>query len=90
MQIYLHNYTFWLNLRTLLKIYGHAILNDRVLLIKTVLTETKDLSWFNVWVESIKKILLIKRLKMSRCSLFLGANDKFLGIKSNFFFYVAE
>lgn len=75
MQINLHNYTFWLNLRTLLKIYGHAILNDRVLLIKTVLTETKDLSWFNVWVESIKKILLIKRFKMSRCSSFLGAND---------------
>lgn len=74
MQIYLHNYTFWFNLRTLLKIYGHAILNDRVLLIKTVLTETKDLSWFNVWVESIKKIL-IKRFKMSRCSSFLGAND---------------
>lgn len=74
MQIYLHNYTFLFNLRTLLKIYGHAILNDRVLLIKTVLTETKDLSWFNVWVESIKKIL-IKRFKMSRCSSFLGAND---------------
>lgn len=74
MQIYLHNYTFWFNLRTLLKIYGHAILNDRVLLIKTVLTETKDSSWFNVWVESIKKIL-IKRFKMSRCSSFLGAND---------------
>lgn len=74
MQVYLHNYAFWLNLRTLLKIYGHAILNDRVLLIKTVLTETKDLSWFNVWVESIKKIL-IKRFKMSRCSSFLGAND---------------
>lgn len=66
---------FWLNLRMLFKIYGYVILNDCVLLIKIVLIEIKDLLWFNVWVELIKKILLIKRFKKLRCFLFLGVND---------------
>lgn len=66
---------FWLNLRMLFKIYGYVIFNDCVLLIKIVLIEIKDLLWFNVWVELIKKILLIKRFKMLRCFLFLGVND---------------
>lgn len=66
---------FWLNLRMLFKIYGYVKLNDCVLLIKIVLIEIKDLLWFNVWVELIKKILLIKRFKMLRCFLFLGVND---------------
>lgn len=43
--------------------------------LKIVLIEIKDLLWFNVWVELIKKILLIKRFKMLRCFLFLGVND---------------
>lgn len=66
---------FWFNLRMLFKIYGYVILNDCVLLIKIVLIEIKYLLWFNVWVELIKKILLIKRFKMLRCFLFLGVND---------------
>lgn len=66
---------FWVNLRMLFKIYGYVILNDCVLLIKIVLIEIKDLLWFNVWVELIKKILLIKRFKMLICFLFLGVND---------------